>query len=221
MRKIKQLNMDNLAKQITELNKQLASQVEPETLLAFQKSIEDLKEKQIENRSLHTGQKFPDFELQNFDHKIISLQNLVKGKSKVIIAFLRGSWCPYCNLELRALQNDLQNFEDKNAKLIVITPQPAETNLEWQKQHDIAFEIITDKDNQLAKKAGIDFDLQDFVIPHYEKLGIDLPKINLSSSHNLPIPAVFVVNSDSIITYKYVNSNYMERIDIEELLKHL
>lgn len=210
--------MDILAKQIDELNKQLTTQVPLETLQAFQKSIQDLKEKQIENKSLNIGDKFPDFELNNFDNKKIALKKLLKNE-KIVIAFLRGSWCPYCNLEIQALQTKINQF--KNAKLIVISPQPEITNSEWQKQHHISFEILSDKNNNLAQQVGIDFELQDFVIPHYENLGIDLPKINQTENHVLPIPAVYVLNSNATIIYKFVNANYMERIKIDELIQQL
>lgn len=216
--KIKQFKMDNLAQQIAKLNKELASQVPAETLQAFQKSIQDLKEKQIENRSLNIGENFPDFELSNFDNQLVNLKNSLNGQ-KLIIAFLRGSWCPYCNLEIRELQNNLDKF--KNGKLVVVSPQSAEANSECQKQHNISFEILSDTKNQLAQKVGIDFELQDFVIPHYENLGIDLTTINQTENHVLPIPAVYVLDTNGTIIYKFVNANYMERININELIQQL
>ncbi|MDO5616832.1 MAG: redoxin domain-containing protein, partial [Cruoricaptor ignavus] len=128
-------------------------------------------------------------------------------------------WCPYCNLEIQALQTKIN--PSKNAKLVVISPQPETANLEWQKQHDISFEILSDKNNHLAQQIGIDFELQDFVIPHYENLGIDLLKINQTENHVLPIPAVYVLNPNGTIIYKFVNANYMERVNIDELIQQL
>lgn len=216
--KIKQFKMDNLAQQIAKLNEELTSQIPVETLQEFQKSIQDLKEKQIENKSLNIGENFPEFTLRNFDNQLINLRKLLNGK-KIIIAFLRGSWCPYCNLEIRELQNNLDKF--KNAKLIVISPQATEANYEWQKQHNTSFKILSDTKNQLAQKVGIEFKLQDFVIPHYENLGIDLPTINQTENHILPIPAVYVLDTNGIIIYRFVNANYMERININELIQQL
>lgn len=210
--------MDHLAQQIAKLNEELTSQIPLESLTAFQQSIQELKEKQIENRSLTIGEKFPDFDLHNFNHQAVSLQNLLHNK-KLIIAFLRGSWCPYCNLEIKALQNEIDKF--KNTKLIVVTPQTEKANLEWHMQHNTSFEILTDKNNQLAQKVGIDFKLQDFVIPYYENLGIDLLQINQIQNHSLPIPAVYLLDKNGTIMYKFVNANYMERININELIKHI
>lgn len=211
--------MDILAKNIAQLNETLVSQVPVEILQAFQRSILDLEEKQTGSKSINTGEKFPDFQLTNYDGKIFGLQDLLKGK--LVIAFLRGSWCPYCNLEMQALQNELHQFETKGANLVIITPQPANINSEWQQQQKTGFQILSDKDNLLAKKLGIDFELQDFVVPHYKAMGIDLLQINQTDQYVLPIPVVYVLDDDAVVTYKSLNPDYMKRVNIEELLDQL
>lgn len=216
--KNKHFNMDNLQKQITKLNEQLISQIPKKTLQAFQKSIQELKDNEIEKRSLNLGDTFPNFKLKNSNHKTIELKELL-NEQKIIIAFLRGSWCPYCNLEINAFQNEINKF--KNVKLIIITPQTENDNSNWHTQNNLSFDILSDKENKLAKKVGIDFNLQEFVIPYYEKIGIDLPKINQAENHTLPIPAVYLLNEKGCIIYKFVNANYMERININQLIKQL
>jgi peroxiredoxin len=68
---------------------------------------------------------------------------------------------------------------------------------------------------------GIDIELQEFVIPHYKAMGIDLLQINQTEQYSLPIPAVYVLDSHATITYKFVNPDYMKRVNIEELLNQL
>lgn len=211
--------MDILAKNIAQFNEELASQIPAETLQAFQRSVQDLEEKQTGSKSLKIGEKFPDFQLSNFDGHMYSLKDLLKNK--LVIAFLRGSWCPYCNLEIQALQNELHQFEAKDTSLVIITPQPASINAEWQQQQNTDFQILSDKDNLLAKKLEIDIELQEFVIPHYKAMGIDLLQINQTDQYSLPIPAVYVLDSNATVTYKFVNPDYMKRINIEELLNQL
>ena len=64
-------------------------------------------------------------------------------------------------------------------------------------------------------------ELQDFVLPFYNALGINLSSFNKNDDNSLPIPAVFVVNENGIIIYKFADVNYMNRIDIDELLNTL
>ena len=212
--------MSVLAKQIEQFNNELATQVPQEVLEAFGKSIEDLKTKNIEEKSIKLGAIMPDFSLPNAKNEIIHSKEILK-KGKMIIAFYRGSWCPYCNLELKALQEKISEFKEKNATLVAISPQSPDNSLTVIEKHHLTFEVLTDKDNVFAKQLGIVFELQDFVLPYYHALGIDLSSFNKNADNSLPIPAVFVVNESSKIIYKFADANYMNRIDIDELLKTL
>ena len=212
--------MSELAKQIEQFNYELATQVPQEVLEAFGKSIKDLKTKNIEEKSIKLGAIMPDFSLPNAKNEIIHSKEILKS-GKMIIAFYRGSWCPYCNLELKALQEKISEFKEKNATLVAISPQSPDNSLTVIEKHHLTFEVLTDKDNVFAKQLGIVFELQDFVLPYYHALGIDLSNFNENDDNSLPIPAVFVVNESSKIIYKFADANYMNRIDIDELLKTL
>lgn len=212
--------MTDLATQIQQFNNELATQIPQEVLEAFGKSIEDLKTKSIEEKSIKIGETMPNFSLKNAKNEIVNSSEILK-KGKMIIAFYRGSWCPYCNLELKALQEKISEFKEKNATLVAISPQSPDNSLTVIEKHHLTFEVLTDKDNVFAKQLGIVFELQDFVLPYYHALGIDLSSFNENADNSLPIPAVFVVNESSKIIYKFADANYMNRIDIDELLKTL
>ena len=212
--------MKDLATQIQQFNIKLAAQVPQEVLEAFGKSIEDLKTKNIEEKSIKIGETIPNFSLKNAKNEVVNSSDILKN-GKMIIAFYRGSWCPYCNLELKALQEKISEFKEKNATLVAISPQSPDNSLTVIEKHHLTFEVLTDKDNVFAKQLGIVFELQDFVLPYYHALGIDLSSFNENTNNSLPIPAVFVVNESSKIIYKFADANYMNRIDIDELLKTL
>ncbi len=212
--------MKNLKQQIEELNENLAQQLPTEILEAFGKSIQDFKAKNIEENSINIGENFPDFHLSNSNHETVALKDMLKN-GKVIIAFFRGSWCPYCNLELKALQKNLKRIADKKATLVAIAPQMASYNTTLTENHQLDFELLLDRDNLLAKQLGISIQLQDDIIPIYSSLGIELSTYNENNHYELPVPAVFVVNTNQNIIYKFVDTNYMNRINIDELIEQL
>nr|WP_294786048.1 peroxiredoxin-like family protein [uncultured Flavobacterium sp.] len=209
--------MNHLALQIETLNLELSKQLPQEIVNVFQKSIEDLKLRNIEKKSLNSGDKIPDFSLPNASNKIITSKDILKN-GKMIIAFYRGSWCPYCNLELRALQENLSKITAQKTTLVAISPQSPDNSLTLIEKHNLQFEVLTDAQNTYAKQLGISFQLQDFVLPHYQTLGINLSEFNQDQENTLPIPAVFVVNESGIIVYKFLDVNYMNRVDIDELI---
>lgn len=213
-------DMINLEQQIALLNENLAKQLPTEVLEVFGKSIEELKTKNMEESSMSIGERFPDFGLTNTNNEIVELKEFLKN-GKVIVAFFRGSWCPYCNLELKALQDNLRQITARKATLVTISPQIADYSEELKDNYQLNFEVLMDKDNALAKQLGISFGLQEYVIPTYGSLGIELSKYNENDNNELPVPAVFVIDTNGCITYKFVDTNYMNRIDIQELIEQL
>lgn len=212
--------MNTLAKQIEQLNQELSSQLPLEVINAFGNSVDDLKTKNMEDRCIRPGEKMPEFLLPNATGKMIDSNDILK-KGKMILAFYRGSWCPYCNLELKFLQDNLSRIKDKNAVLIAVSPQTPDHSLSMAEKNKLGFEVLSDQNNDFAKKLGIVFQLQDFVLPYYHNLGINLSEFNNNDENLLPVPAVFVVDQDRRIIFKYLDVNYMNRVDVEELIQAL
>lgn len=212
--------MTNLAKKIDEINKNLASQLPAEIIKVFSQSIQDLKSSKIEENSIQVGDKFPDFTLKNTNNQIIHLSKVLK-KGKVIVAFFRGSWCPYCNVELKALQDHIELFKEKNVSLLAITPQSDNYNKQLEVNHMLNYDVLTDQDNIIAKQLGISFELPTYAVDTYEKLGITLSEYNKNDHNELPIPAVYIIDTDHTIIYQFVDSNYMNRVNIQDLIDQL
>ena len=212
--------MKTLTQQIDELNHNLAQQIPAEVLTSFGRSIEDTKQVQLEENCIQLGDVFPNFKLTNTANQMVELNDLLQ-KGPVVLSFFRGSWCPYCNLELRALQQKIEVLEGKKATLVAISPQLLLHSSALKETLSLDFDLLTDQDNQVAKQIGITFSLQDYVLPIYERLGITLAAFNGGDKNELPIPAVFVLDQTGTITYKFVDSNYMNRVDVEELATYL
>ena len=77
------------------------------------------------DHALKTNDSAPEFTLPDaFGHEI-SLKTLL-AKGPVVISFYRGEWCPFCNLQLRALQKALPKMQELGATLIAISPEKPE-----------------------------------------------------------------------------------------------
>ncbi|MEO4006034.1 peroxiredoxin-like family protein [Flavobacterium sp. CAU 1735] len=212
--------MPTLQEQIKALNEQLVTQVPLETLKNFQRSITDLQTTYSEKDTIKIGAAFPEFELTDPSGQTIHLQD-IHTEETLIIAFFRGSWCPYCNLELQALEKALPLFHAKKSRLIAVSPQSPVYNDNQQQTHRLSFPLLTDSENKLAQQLGITFRLQDFVRPDYQKLGIQLEDFNADSSGILPIPAIFVIDRNAQIRYIYLDPDYRNRIEIATLTAQL
>jgi peroxiredoxin len=181
----------------------------------FARATKELKETGIEENSLKAGVKVPAFHIQGKPFK-----EFLK-ESPVVLKFYRGSWCPYCRLELGAYQKQYKEFKKKGYQLIFITPDKAAEVRRTMGKNKFSFQMYSDVNNSIAKKFGIAFKLDKKVSKIYKKFGIDLMKAQDNSNDELPLPGTYVIQKNGMITFAWADADYTNRIDPLDLLKKL
>jgi peroxiredoxin len=168
-------------------------------------------------RALKAGDLAPTFTLNDPDGKPVSSAELL-AQGPLIISFYRGVWCPYCNLELAALQETLPEFQALGANVVAISPQTAANSRKSQRQNKLDFPILSDTHNDVAAAFGLRFALPDYLVELYKNLKNDLPSFNDDPAWTLPMPARYVINQDGVIAYAEVNPDYTQRPEPESML---
>jgi peroxiredoxin len=169
------------------------------------------------NKALKVGDKAPLFTLKDPDgHPVSSADLLAKGP--LVLTFYRGVWCPYCNMELQALQAFLPTLLDAGANLVAISPQIAANSRKSVRTNGLQFPILSDTHNDVADAFGLRFELPDYLIELYKNLRNDLPTFNDDPSWTLPMPARYVIGQDGVIRYAEVNPDYTQRPEPEVML---
>lgn len=168
-------------------------------------------------RALKAGERAPVFTLANPEGAPVSLQDLL-ARGPLVLSFYRGVWCPYCNLELQALQEALPRFQALGASLAAISPQTAANSRKSQRQNKLSFPILSDVQNEVAAAFGLRFALPDYLVELYKGLKNDLPAFNGDPSWTLPMPARYVIRQDGIIAYAEVNPDYTRRPEPDGML---
>jgi peroxiredoxin len=167
--------------------------------------------------ALKAGDKAPDFVLNDADGMPVASRDL-RAKGPLVLSFYRGVWCPYCNMELQALQAELAAIEARGASLVAISPQTAPNSRRSQRDNKLSFPILSDLKAEVANAFGIRFALPDYLVEVYKSFKNDLPLVNDDPSWVLPMPARYVIGTDGIIAYAEVNPDYTQRPDPSELL---
>jgi peroxiredoxin len=171
-------------------------------------------------RALKAGDKVPSFVLKDANGKIVSSSELL-SQGPLVVSFYRGVWCPYCNMELQALQEALPAFRELGARLVAISPQNAVNSRKSVRANRLDFPILSDPGNETAAAFGLRFDLPGHLIELYKSLRNDLPTFNGDMSWTLPMPGRFVIGQDGIIRYAEVNPDYTRRPEPSDLLSAL
>ncbi|NER84847.1 MAG: AhpC/TSA family protein, partial [Leptolyngbya sp. SIO1D8] len=167
----------NLAQAIADYQTQASAKRPAAISAAMQQATEELEKSGIVNQALTVGDVIPQIELPNAVGDLISVP-LLLGQGPVVISFYRGGWCPYCNLELRALQQVLPEIQGLGAQLVAISPETPDSSLSTQEKNGLSFQVLSDVGNQIAQAFGLVFTLPETLRPIYQGFGIDIPAHN-------------------------------------------
>lgn len=189
----------------------------PDVIPVMGKATEDLVKSGIARQSLKAGDAAPNFTLPNAVGKSVEMRELL-STGPVVISFYRGQWCPYCNLELHALQQALPEIQALGSTLAAISPQTPDNSLSTTEKNELTFEVLSDVGNQVACQFGLVFSLPEELRPIYQSFGIDIPAHNGDNTFELPIPATYVISADGAIAHAFVNPDYTKRLDPEDIV---
>lgn len=208
-------------KELTDAKIESGRQANPEFMKGVDDIINQAKAFQQGKDAIKVGQKAPDFDLPNSEGQAISLDSLIT-KGPLVITFYRGNWCPYCNLQLRAMQARLDDIRSLGATLVAISPQVADGSMTKDEISKMDFIVLSDQDAKVASQYGVAWEVPAFLENHMRiDRKLDLEKINNGNANVLPIPATFIVGSDGIVKWNYVNVDYRTRSEPEEIIKAL
>lgn len=200
-----------LSDQLAARAKASAAAAPPAMLSAFKEGIELVDAMGLEESAKQVGDIAIDGELTGWNGDTIKLSELW-NEGPVVLMWYRGGWCPYCNIQLRAMQKSLNDIENAGARLVVLTPELPEKAKETAEAASIEIVALHDKDNALAKEYGILFDLPEPIVPIY-RTKLKLPELNGSDKMQLPLAATYVIDKSGKITYAFLDADYKKRAE--------
>ncbi|MBJ2154697.1 peroxiredoxin-like family protein [Variovorax sp. IB41] len=179
--------------------------------------IAGLRASGLQERALREGSKAPDVTLPDALGRPVRLGDLWKD-GPLVVSFYRGGWCPYCNTELRALQERLGELHGLGAKLVAISPQTPDHSMSTSRKNALAFPVLSDSDLEAAHGFGIGTTLAPELVDLYGAGGVNLPVLNGNGQWVLPVPATFVIDEAGVIRFAHVDVDYRERADLDEVV---
>jgi peroxiredoxin len=183
----------------------------------FANGTKELIESGQVEQAVKAGDKAPLFNLPDADGVIFSSRSHL-ARGPLVVTFYRGVWCPYCNLELQALEAARGEIESRGATLVAVAMQNASNSRKSKRENQLGFPILVDFKGAVAVQFGLCFKLSDELVGVYKQFGNDLAQINGEPSWTLPMPARYVIDQDGVVAYAEINPDYANRPDPSELL---
>jgi len=213
-------NDSSLADRIGETVESFMSALPEDDALIVGGSFEKLYASQVAENAIAAGDIAPDFTLPNITGYPVTLYEALNS-GPVVLSFYRGGWCPFCNLELHALQSRLSEIRALGANLIGISPETPDKAQAAIDKHQLEFEVLSDIGNKTARQYGLLFTVYEEMRPLYLKWGLDVPASNGDDSWELPVPATYVIDTDRVVRAAHVDKDYIRRMEPELIMETL
>jgi peroxiredoxin len=176
---------------------------------------------QPEPKGLNVNDTAPDFSAKDQDGKILHLKDQLKNGA-VVLVFYRGQWCPFCNRQLKKLEDSLSLITGKGASLVAISPEKPENIAKTIEKTKASYPILFDDGLTIMKSYDVAFAVDDKTIEKYKTYGIDFSEVNGSTNGaNLPVPAIYVISKEGKIVFRHFDKNYTKRASVADILDHL
>lgn len=166
---------------------------------------------------LMIGQPIPAGSLQTVDGTSFDLLEAATEQPLAII-FYRGGWCPYCNKHLGQLQEIDPELRKLGYRIIAISTDRPQKVAESLEKGKMTYTLLSDSSMQTAKAFGIAFEVEAPMLEKLASYNIDIEDASGEKHHLLPVPSVFLVGTDGIIDFTYVNPDYKTRLAPEVIL---
>lgn len=212
--------MPTLSENIQSFQAQRLANRPTEIVATMNAATEALLASGIESRALGAGDNLPDFELPNQRGERKRIYSYLE-QGPLVLSIYRGGWCPYCNLEMKALIDILPEVKALGAQLVGMSPETPDKAAETGSKNGADFDILSDAGNRVSGKLGLVFELSESLRPLYKQFGIDIPAYNGDETFKLPLPATYIVRNDGVIAYGFAKADYTLRMEPAEVLAQL
>jgi peroxiredoxin len=170
---------------------------------------------------LAVGEQAPGFSLTDARGETVTLEGLLAG-GPVVLTFYRGTWCPYCNLQLRGLSQSLPAIEAAGGQLVAVTPQTPDKSLKQVRKDGFPFPILSDLDSSVMRAYGLYFEVPDALSDVYRRnFDLELAAYNGAGRDVLPVPATYVIDRDRVVHFAFADTNYRKRVEPEAIVAAL
>ena len=176
------------------------------------KSIDQVKGKMV-------GEKVENFTAKDQLGKSFSSS---AQKQKIILVFIRGQWCPYCNKYVKELQDISPELKSKNTRLVIVSPEKPEFIQKTIEKTGTPYTVLYDEDYKIAQAFDVLYTPNKETLDFYNsKIKNDFIESRSDHSGRLPVSATFIINENKEISWRHFNPDYKERASLQDILKQL
>jgi len=167
------------------------------------------------------GDRVADFEVPEVDGETLRLDTLLQY-GPVVLVFFRFAGCPACNIALPYYRDELApGLRALGATLIALSPQVPDLLVEIKRRHELGFAVAADLGNRLAARFDILYSYDEASRAASRDSGRTIGEVTGTGTWELPMPAVIVIDQNSIVRFADVSPDWLVRTEAAEILREV
>jgi len=134
-----------------------------------------------------------------------SFQSL-RGEKGLVLVFIRSLvWCAYCQHQILSINSYLPDFQKAGYGVAIISYDDVEKANLFSQKHEIRILLLSDPQSALIRAFKI----------------LDATQSADSYAYGIPMPTIYVVNAQGIITARLIDDGHENRPGINDVLAAL
>ncbi len=190
---------------------------DPEARAVYDQLIEWLRAGKVGQFAIKIGDRMPDFMLPDQNGRLVTAVELL-SHGPLVLSFFRGGWCPYCGLEMAAIEQARPEIEAAGAQIVGVTPETFDFPALTAESKRLGYRLLADIDNGLALLLGLVFRMPQKVIETYLRRGLDLAPRQGNDAWMAPIPGTFVIDRAGVVQLSFIEPDYRVRLEPSDLI---
>jgi len=186
-------------------------------------SVKTIAETAEQVSPLMNGQHIPAaVQVTTGEGKKLTLGQVINNK-KTVLFFYRGGWCPFCNTQMGQLKKIENQITELGFQLIGISTDSVKDLQKSIGEHQLDYQLLADFNSVTSQAFGLAYYSSQKITDRYlAKMDLTNPlQKNKAGDERLvlPVPAIYVIDSQGLVQFNYVNPNYKVRLHEALLLK--
>lgn len=162
--------------------------------------------------ALKAGDRVPEISFKDADGEPVTLASHLEN-GPVVLIFYRGGWCPYCVKQLKQFENNRERIEAAGGKIIAVSTEIPEFTGQTHAKAKLGYPIFSDPGAVASRAFGVAWANAKYAKP--------LAKYQGNDKGEIPLGVTYVINTDGVIAWAYLEDDYKERATPDQVVEVL
>lgn len=161
------------------------------------------------------GEVMPGFVMPDQDGRLVALEEVL-ANGPVVLAYHRGHWCPYCQMNMVGLTEIESKI--RPAQILAISAEQQHYTRKLKADARADFPFLTDVDGGYALSINLAIWVDEVMAGLMAGAGWNIPRYQGGPAWILPVPSVFILDQDGVVRTRHVDPDYRRRMELDAIV---